>query len=355
MHLIEITKADPTFPANIKAGEQYLIDDINAGELLHKGQCKVHGYLGHGKIYSEFDDRFEFEEGSLLLIRAGGFGDLLFMTPTIRELKKSFTKVSVACFDRYRHAASGVCENFEDYPVVKSIAQSYGTVIGFDGIMENEWAELDAENTHAIDLFAQACGVKLTDRSLSVRQPDPVWLAAQNSVKKAPRIGIQVYSSSVVRTYPERMTGELILELSKLGFEVFLFGGPGEVRTSPTSPKNVVNLCERLLTFEQSIAMLTTCDALIAPDSSLCHVAAALKIPTVALYGPFPSSLRVSDKCIKPLEGHLKCAPCFTHGHALPKGKPCSRLGYCEALANIPVKSIIKTLKTSYDPKRKIR
>lgn len=346
MHLIEVTKADPTFPANIKAGEKYLIDDINAGELLHKGQCKVHGYLGHGKIYSEFDDRFEFEEGSILLIRAGGFGDLLFMTPTIRELKKTFTKVSVACFDRYRHAASGVCENFEEYPVVKSIAQSYGTVIGFDGIMEGEWAELTAEKTHAIDLFAQACGVKLTDRSLSIKAPDQTWLKAQPRAKDGrKRIGVQVYSSSIVRTYPERMTGELLLELSRMGFEVFLFGAPGEIRTTQHSPASIINLSAKNLSFEQSIALLSTCDALIAPDSSLCHVAAALKIPTVALYGPFPSNLRVSDPCIRPLDGHKNCAPCFTHGHKLPEGKPCSRLGFCEALANIPVKKIITTLK----------
>ena len=348
MHLIEITKSDPAFPANIIAGEQYLIDDINAGEMLAKRQCKVLEHLGHGIIKSELGPRVEgFEEGAILLIRAGGFGDLLFMTPTIRELKKSFSKVAVACFNRYRHAATGECDHFEEYPTVKSIAQSYGTVIGFDGIMENEWPELDAERIHAIDLFAQACGVKLTDRSLSIKEPDQTWLTKQQWAKEGrKRIGIQVYSSSIVRTYPERMTGELILTLSNMGFEVFLFGAPGEIRTSQNAPATVVNLSQWNLTFEQSIALLSTCDALIAPDSSLCHAAAALKIPTVALYGPFPSSLRVSDKCIRPIDGQMKCAPCFTHGYALPKNKKCSQLGYCEALANIPVKKIITTLKT---------
>lgn len=349
MHLIEITKDMPDYPIAMVRGERYLVDDINAGEILRERSCHVYEHLGHGIVKSEWGVRSEdFEEGSVLLIRAGGFGDLLFMTPTIRELKRTKSKVAVACFDRYRDAASGACDSFECYPVREDIASSYGTVIGFDGIMENEWGGwYDAEKIHAVDLFAKACNATLKDRSLSIKAPDQKWVEAQKWIRSGKqRIGIQVYSSSVVRTYPERMTGELILELSRMGVEIFLFGAPGEIRTTQNSPSCVVNLSERKLTFKQSIALLSTCDALIAPDSSLCHVAAALKIPTVALYGPFPSNLRVSDPCIKPIDGHFKCAPCFTHGHSLPKGKPCSRLGYCEALANIPVKSIIRTLKT---------
>lgn len=345
MHLIEITKNLP-FKMKVKAGEQYLVDDINAGEILQLKSCKVIRHVGHGIIQTPATPRGEFDFGTILLIRAGGFGDLLFMTPTIRELKKTFKKVAVCCFDRYRAGAGGETEDFEDYPISVAAAAKYGVVIGFDGIMENEWPDFDATKLHAIDLFARACDVTLTDRHLSVGMQEVSWVDYRWPKTKQKRIGVQVYSSSMVRTYPEKLTGDLMLELHRRGYEVFLFGAPGEIRTSATAPDGVVNLSQFSLTFEQSISVLSKCDALIAPDSSLCHVAAALEIPTVALYGPFPSSLRVSHPCIKAIDGKMPCAPCFSHGFHLPKNKPCSGGAHCLALANITTKQIIKTLKS---------
>ena len=94
--------------------------------------------------------------------------------------------------------------------------------------------------------------------------------------------------------------------------------------------------------------MLADCDAVIAPDSALCHVAGALGLPTVALYGPFPSALRTDNApSISAIDGKAPCAPCFWHDResVWPQDKLCARTGRCEALAGIAPRQIMKRLK----------
>jgi heptosyltransferase-2 len=100
--------------------------------------------------------------------------------------------------------------------------------------------------------------------------------------------------------------------------------------------------------FRQSAALLATCDAVVAPDSALCHLAGALNLPTVALYGPFPWALRTAYALrTVALSGHGPCAPCFHHeraGEVWPEGKPCAKSGRCEVLATIEPERILAKL-----------
>jgi ADP-heptose:LPS heptosyltransferase len=93
---------------------------------------------------------------------------------------------------------------------------------------------------------------------------------------------------------------------------------------------------------------LATCDACIAPDSVFCHVAGALHIPTIALYGPFPWQLRTAHApSIHALQGVAKCAPCFHHsrvGEVFPRGEECENTGDCAALARISPSRIVSKI-----------
>jgi ADP-heptose:LPS heptosyltransferase len=99
------------------------------------------------------------------------------------------------------------------------------------------------------------------------------------------------------------------------------------------------------LTFRQSAAILETCKACISPDSAMVHLASALDIPCVALYGPFPSHLRTTSEKTFAFNGKAPCAPCFFHAEHMgqfPPGMPCEKIQRCVALESISVDRIVQ-------------
>jgi ADP-heptose:LPS heptosyltransferase len=82
--------------------------------------------------------------------------------------------------------------------------------------------------------------------------------------------------------------------------------------------------------------------------SALVHVAGALGLPAVGLYGPFPWQLRtVHAPSIHGINGTCRCSPCFWHDREalFPPDGPCATTGRCEALAGIEPRRIVAKLR----------
>src|SRR5206468_2701848 len=132
------------------------------------------------------------------------------------------------------------------------------------------------------------------------------------------------------RTYTK--TGQVIAEFLKEGWEVFLLGREGEFKTEP---KPGLRCITDGWSFRHRAALIETCDCVLAPDSSLAHVAGALGVPCVALYGPFPWQLRTAyaptTVALTRKEGY-SCAPCHHHAtpmKAFPDNCPTASKGFC--------------------------
>jgi ADP-heptose:LPS heptosyltransferase len=157
---------------------------------------------------------------------------------------------------------------------------------------------------------------------------------------------VQLAASAPSRTYPRELMMSALSELLRRGHEVYLFGRPNEIQINTPHPR-LVNTSADSPSFARSCAVLATCDAVLAPDSALCHVAGALDIPTVAVYAPFSWRARTAyAPSIRALSGHLSCAPCSWHGRggAFPPHGPCAKTGRCEALATITPERIVREL-----------
>ncbi|MBF0532332.1 MAG: lipopolysaccharide heptosyltransferase II [Candidatus Omnitrophica bacterium] len=62
----------------------------------------------------------------------------------------------------------------------------------------------------------------------------------------------------------------------------------------------------------QLAALIKRCNVFVTPDSAPLHIAAALRTPCIALFGPTDSRRHVPPGCnLKILDKHLKCAPCY--------------------------------------------
>jgi ADP-heptose:LPS heptosyltransferase len=98
-------------------------------------------------------------------------------------------------------------------------------------------------------------------------------------------------------------------DVAVVGTEDDLRGFGGAPR--PPFPPHVRNLVGRL-TLRQTAASLAAAGAVVANDSGIGHMAAAVGVPTVLLFGPTPAAtLGRFPPNVTVLDAGLPCAPCW--------------------------------------------
>ncbi len=126
--------------------------------------------------------------------------------------------------------------------------------------------------------------------------------------------------------FPERYAALSDKIHEVFGARILLFGGPGDrelgARISRMMQHPPVDLCGKT-DLREAISLIKECDLFITNDSGLMHVAAALNIPLIAIFGstnpvttrPFSEKSKVvripieCSPCLKPTcpKGHLRC------------------------------------------------
>ena len=339
MHLLILKeRIDITAKQKIEPGA-YIAETQNAAQFLAVADS---GTMMPLEEKRPFDERNDWNGKKILLMRVGGFGDLVLMTPVLREIKNRWPKAHVAFCSHPLYGTVLQDLPFVDeriaYPLPYEKAQEFDAWIFFEKAVEKNPL---AEEMHITDLFASIAG--MTNRNwtadkkpaYNVTKNEAIWAMEQYPrIDGKQRACVQFITSTANRNYL-RMSG-VILGLLNKGFEVFLMGGPGDA--GETKEMDVLkDLTNKGLTFRQSCAVINSADLVIGPDSALVHIAGALGVPAVALYGPFPADLR-TRYCPTTFAITAKgaCAPCFHHANPgrlrwtqFPTGKPCEAAGYC--------------------------
>jgi len=305
----------------------------------------------------------------ILIIYPMGFGDAFMLIPVLREMKRRVPEVEInlSCFEPTRQVFFNLpyVDGFVDYPPRLEVLQDFGQVLTLEHSVE---FNLMARAMHMTDRFAQHLGLfrkgeEWTDNKkpeLALSGDEREWAEKTFTKEKGVRrLALQVQAGVRARSYPisqlsapregkvngkrPSMLNEMIID----GWEICLVGSPGEFRVDSELPKGMIDTTRLGLTFRQTCAFLTTCDAVLAPDSSMMHAAGTLDIPCVALFGPFPYKLRTAYyESVFALiaEGGCRLAPCFhTHHTGLPlfpPDGPCNKTGICTELAAIKPETI---------------
>lgn len=347
MHILNLPELVSIGPKdNIVAGSYYA-DDVTSAQLIVMA--------GAGKMAPVTEQRpLTPESKSLLVCRMGGFGDLVLLTPVLRELKRQRPdlRIAVATLGHYAAAIQNLSyiDEILVYPVSTEVAARFDAWVWYENAIERNPL---AETVHATDLFAQIAGVTWGEDAnkcpdYRVKPSEAIWAQEgypRNGDRR--RVCIQIGTSALCRTYPRPQMGAVGFELIKRGYDVFLLGAKGEIKTPDKNPPGLYNLSERDLTFRQSCAVLATADCMIGSDSALVHVAGALGVPAVGLYGPFPWKLRTAyAPTTHALSGVGDCAPCFHHHNPakrnhFPEKCPSKAKGICDVLADIKPERIV--------------
>ena len=172
----------------------------------------------------------------------------------------------------------------------------------------------------------------------------PLTLYIEPTTFTKPTLGINAGATygSAKRWYPERFA-EVAAAFSDR-FDILIFGGPGEVEMANDIQKrlealdvaNFTNLAGKT-TIKELCENIGACSLFITNDSGPMHVAAAYKVPTVAIFGPtkHKETSQWMNKKSKIVRHEMECSPCMK--------RECP-LGHHECMKSITASEVIEAV-----------
>lgn len=151
-------------------------------------------------------------------------------------------------------------------------------------------------------------------------QAAETWRAAEQIPAEVPWIGLHTYSSTFKnmhrKCWPKEKFVELIRALSQAHTDArfLVFSGPSDREVNGWILQQVrerVHLVERP-NLREALALLRRCRVFVSNDSGLMHLAAAVGVPVVALFGPTNwRRLHPWTARYVVVRRELPCMPCF--------------------------------------------
>jgi ADP-heptose:LPS heptosyltransferase len=277
-------------------------------------------------------DLTDANQDNVIMIRRStdGMGDLLMTTPTIEAIAKKYPNmdIEVAC----QRKLWPVLENNPYVSKLVDISENFNPRRYFlIADISTPCARYESTRVLAgkpvqksrVEIYAEACGVRDSITSLKpryyVRENESQWADAfikqviPNKTK--PLVAVGFRSAEQYRDWPEENFQELFT-LLKDHADILLLDHSREHMYT-----DVIDACG--FSLRNAIALLSKCDYLLTVDTSLLHFAAALNIPTIALFGPidYKSRCKGYDN-ITVIKSDMTCIPCWRNSRI-----PCAATG----------------------------
>jgi ADP-heptose:LPS heptosyltransferase len=322
----------------LKAGVGYVVEPRAAGALLMRldGLASVEGCE-----LPPYDRRADYNGKTLTILRAGGIGDILLITPLIEAIQAEWpeVKLEVCCSNRSELGVHALCSHLP-YPAPHSELLKRDAILNLTNSVEED------DDLHAVHVFGAKAG--FYDLPLRLKYQNDKALVGDMLIRYPKiaklRVGIQMKASSKIRSYP--YMSAVIAGLIEKGVEVVLFDEP-EATSVIGQSELILNGSMERWELEESVALLESCDLVIAPDSAFIHFGCALNVATLGLYGSFHYSKRATLGNPKNffIQAGGDCSPCNHHGIGglkWPQGSPCNRSEMCNVLAGIEPERVVR-------------
>jgi heptosyltransferase-2 len=149
--------------------------------------------------------------------------------------------------------------------------------------------------------------------------PAPVMRPIE-TIDLLPRIAIAPGAAfGSAKRWPADRYAQVALRALAAGYEVDLIGGPGEAddcqhiaAAQPATYQGRIHNLAGNLSLGQSIDRLASAQGVVANDSGMMHIAAALGVPLVGVFGPTsPEHTPPLSDTAQVVWSRPACAPCF--------------------------------------------
>lgn len=155
------------------------------------------------------------------------------------------------------------------------------------------------QRLHMIDYYLgilEGAGLRTFGRELRLPVSPEERAAAEDRLRSLgagrPRIGLAPGAAfGTAKQWPPKRYGELARRIGEVwpGAAVLVFGGPGDWelgdRICAEGGPHCLNLAGAT-SLREAVALIDRCDRFATNDSGLMHVAAALEVPLIAVFGP---------------------------------------------------------------------
>ncbi|GMV53647.1 MAG: hypothetical protein OKBPIBMD_00237 [Chlorobi bacterium] len=129
------------------------------------------------------------------------------------------------------------------------------------------------------------------------------------------QIGISPGARHFTKRWPAESYGQLCAQLVRMGARVMLVGGTADTDAC-NRVANVagvpVQRADGATTLDATVRALDACDVLVGNDSAVMHMAAARRIPTIAIFGSSVRELGFTPYGVRYhiVEYNIRCRPC---------------------------------------------
>lgn len=312
MKIVELKETLSPFSLKLEKGVKYVLTDklleyivpdfiISCEDLVEKLPEKL--YKGQ-----------DLTDKSLIAIRNGGIGDLLFISSPFKAIKELYPtcNLTLACNSKYSDIFYGVPSfKVEHLPLLYSEIENRDYYILFENLIENN---PDAEMKNAYQLHFEQFGMVHEDCNVTWNllpeigiDPlvDKVVDKYLTPFKNKTLIVIPYAASVAIRSIDPAFWYQFWAILTDFNVHVFIVGSPSQQQEitnlirkfrSETKKTNI-DVFPNFKEFKGLrgvVSLVNHCECVIGPDSGLLHIAGALRKSVIGLYGAFPSQLRIS-------------------------------------------------------------
>jgi len=290
----------------------------------------------------------------LLCIHIGAVGDLVLAIPALATLRGTFSRMTVACTGTrgsipVMAGCADECLDIESYDLWRLLARPddlsdtctefmrrYNAAVVWvadtDGGLRQALAACGIERAivepgvppaewnqhagryylHTVEPFGVAPSSPESHRLEPGADADR-WVEERIGSTDSPLIAIHPGSGSRKKCWPiDRFTQIARWIRNELGARIVWLTGPAE---SGTAPEEIRAADDDLVlhnpSYPQLVAVLNRCRLYLGNDSGPTHLAAAARVPTVAMFGPTDPAVwaPLGDR-VTTVAGSVPCAPC---------------------------------------------
>jgi ADP-heptose:LPS heptosyltransferase len=260
----------------------------------------------------------ESKANKILLVRHQAFGDVLMASPFVRVLHARHPDAQIDLYSSVQGSQDGIAGfgktiGPRDAPPERIMQLPYDCVY---------WLSYEhAPDLHILDGYQQSSGIAIDDRTLEWHVTAEEATRAQARLADLPRplVGLSPLCGHTLRNLDEALIQPLIDAVqARFGGTVLL------CYDKPVDFARCVNLSGTVANTRELAAIIGQCDGWIAIDSGPFHLAQALDVPVVGLFGSTLPELRITRPESAQLvrNENLDCLGCY---HRLSQGKryPC--------------------------------
>lgn len=333
--------------------------DSTIGALLCKLVGRLDIHLARGPRLQPVEPA---RDARLLVIRPGGLGDMLLLLPCLRALQERFpeAQIDIVCetrnvevlelsglavnplvYDRNpatfllrlrrrRYQLAVDTEQFHNFSALFAWLSGAPVRVGFRiaPVRNSLYTHLvnyrlDGPEVDEFLRLLEPLGIPVTDRlprlPCAEEQPPAAGSPAASFV------AVHACSSSHHKLWPAERFVTLARHLwERHGLSTVLMGSPGDARSNERLRARIeaagVNVrCATTRRLREAAEVMRQAALFVGTDSGLAHLAAALGLPTVVLFGPSDHiKWGRNDERHAVVRHALPCSPCFIFGYHKP-------------------------------------